>query len=226
MHRWLETWWTTRGRDLGALPEDPIARACCLGYDAYYQAPPPGTWGVEATWNAPIGGVMCAGTLDATALDAVVDGGPPHHCIVEHKTTSQDISPGSMYWRQVVTTDPQVSMYRAAFPGAVILYDVIRKPALRGKEGESADSLVARCLEAMAKEPEKYFQRAYVVRLESEDAAFADDVRAVDSLRRLPLLPRNPASCFEYGSRCGYYSVCWEGASLDGPEFRDQDGNR
>ena len=219
VHRWLEGWWSGSAVEL---PEDPIARACCLGYDAYWQHPLEGRWLTEASWRAELGGVACAGTLDAVAGDA----------IVEHKTTSQDITPGSMYWRQVVTTDVQVSMYRAAFPGATILYDVIRKPALRplraGKPNEeSAEEFVARCIAAMAEEPEKYFQRATVVRLESEDEAFARDVVSVDRLRRGSEHPRSAGNCFAYGSRCGYFDVCWGSASLsDDSVFRDQDAGR
>lgn len=225
VHVWLALWWA--GQTSIALPEDPIARACCIAYGAYYGGPPTrvsGTWNVEQRWTAVVGGVACEGTVDAASAPELTE-------IVEHKTTSQDISPGSLYWRQVVTTDPQVSMYRAAFPRAKILYDVIRKPALRklreGKPNEETEAeFVARCVEAMAKEPERYFQRAYVVRLESEDEAFARDVVSIDRLRHGSEFPRNPASCFAFGGRCGHYSVCWEGADLMGPEFRDQDEGR
>lgn len=71
--------------------------------------------------------VRVAGTLDGvnfgenpTTQDDLV--------ILEHKTTSEDITPGSPYWARVITTDVQVSLYRAAFPRARIVYDVIRKP--------------------------------------------------------------------------------------------------
>ena len=228
VHEWLAGWWmgaSGESHDSGqALPDDPIARACCIGYAAVYQAPDLANVQVEVPWTATIGGVPCAGTLDAHGTETGADG---VLVIVEHKTTSLDISPGSLYWRQVVTTDPQVSMYRAAFPGAKVLYDVLRKPALRQKTTENEDQFVARCVEAMALDPAHYFQRAYVVRLEAEDEAFAEDVRAIDALRRLPLLPRNPASCFAYGRRCDWFPVCWEGASLaDDSLFTDQDANR
>jgi hypothetical protein len=122
-------------------------------------------------------------------------------------------------------------MYRTAFPGAKVLYDVIRKPALshlrKGKPNEETDDeLVVRCVEAMVTDPARYFQRAYVVRLEAEDEAFASDIVSVDRLRRGGEYPRNPASCFAFGGRCAYFEVCWSGMSLAGPEFRDQDANR
>lgn len=220
VHEYLAHWWA--GESAIALPEDPIARACCIGYGAYWGSPPAAlSIQVEHPWKAALGSVECAGTLDALM---VLDG---EDVIVEHKTTSQDITPGSMYWRQVVTTDAQVSMYRAAFPGAKIVYDVIRKPALRQKQNETADQFVARCIEAMAKEPERYFQRATVVRLESEDEAFARDVVSIDRLRRGKDHPRNPASCFAYGTRCGYFDTCWGAVPLsDDGVYRDQDEGR
>lgn len=226
VHEWLARWWSAG--DATTLPEDPIARACCIGYAAVYEGPDLANVSVEVPWQATIGGVPCAGTLDAMGTGT----GPSSEqdaslVIVEHKTTSQDISPGSVYWRSVVTTDPQVSMYRAAFPRAKILYDVIRKPALRQKTAETYDELVGRCVEAMVADPTRCFRRAYIVRLEAEDAQFAADVQAIDAMRRLPMLPRNPASCFAYGQRCDYFDCCWSNASIDdSTKFRDQDENR
>lgn len=48
--------------------------------------------------------------------------------VVEHKTTSADITPGSPYWRRL-TLDAQVSLYLGG--AGSLLYDVIRKPTLR-----------------------------------------------------------------------------------------------
>ena len=207
VHSYLEDWWRGYMHTCCDLPTEPLSQACCIAYDAYWGKPPVGAWYTEGYWVSKVGNVNCAGTVDA--IDSV------QNTIVEHKTTSQDISPGSMYWRQVVTTDVQVSMYRAAFPGATILYDVIRKPALRQKKDESEQDFVVRLVEAMAAKPEEYFQRATVVRLESEDEAFYADLVSVDRLRHGKEHPRNPANCFNYGSRCEYFDVCWGSQSLD-----------
>jgi hypothetical protein len=218
VHLFLNEWWHLGGvpDDLHGIdiPDDPIARACCLGYAAYYLQPPNAlSILVEHPFTCRVGGVECAGTVDALM---VLNG---ETVIVEHKTTSSDITPGSSYWQQVSTTNLQVSMYAAAFPGARVLYDVIRKPLLRklrqGKSNEETDDeLVARCLAAMAEEPERYFRRATIVRLEHEHAAFARDLALVDAQRRAPEQPRNPSSCMSFGRRCSYYPVCWNGASL------------
>lgn len=234
VHVWLSHWWM--GEDASPwLPEDPAVLAACLGYDAVYGSSASSRGSphlrevrVNVPFEAVVGGVRCAGTLDALGRDdrdALV--------IVEHKTTSSDIAPGEVYWRQVVTTDLQVSMYQAAFPGSTILYDVLRKPTIRQRKVptktlpvETDEEYVARCLEWIEDDHARYYQRATVVRLESEDEAFARDVRLVDALRRLPQAPRNSASCFSYGTRCGYHDVCWGSASLLDPEFTDQEASR
>lgn len=48
--------------------------------------------------------------------------------VVEHKTTSADITPGSPYWRRLAL-DAQVSLYLGG--AGSLLYDVIKKPSLR-----------------------------------------------------------------------------------------------
>lgn len=214
VHQWLAGAWSGVP---AALPEDPIAQACCLGYAARYgrQVTDLQQVQVEVGWEGLVGGVECAGELDAIGYES--DG---QEVIVDHKTTSRDISPGSSYWSEIVTGNVQVSMYAAAHPGAKLMWDVIRKPALRklraGKPNEETDAqLVVRCLEAMAEDPARYFARVTVVRLEHEHAAFAEDVAAVDALRRGGPNPRNPSSCHSFGRLCRYHSVCYGNVSLD-----------
>jgi len=219
VHKWLQEWWILQ--NWLVYPEDPIARACCIGYHAYWGEPDLKNVEVELPWSAEVGGVPCAGTLDAIGTD---DDG--HVVIVEHKTTGHDITPGSVYWRQRVTADVQVSMYLAAFPDATVVYDVIRKPSLRLKKDETEDQFVTRCVVAMADEPDKYFQRQTVVRLEHEHKAFAEDVRLIDDRRRLPFQPRATGACFDYGKRCPYWGVCFEGEDINGPEFQENTHGR
>lgn len=69
------------------------------------------------------------GALDALAR---LDGKLIH---VEHKTTSDDISAGTDYWRMVSALDSQVSTYQSALKSlgleAETLYDVVRKVELK-----------------------------------------------------------------------------------------------
>src|SRR5262249_30411972 len=68
--------------------------------------------------------------------------------LLEHKTCSEDLSPGSPYWKRL-TIDSQISGYLLAscllgrkLTG--VLYDVIRKPEIRPKKLGLKDSFVFR----------------------------------------------------------------------------------
>lgn len=155
--------------------------------------------------------------------------------VMEHKTSSEDIGLGSLYWRKL-TLDAQISNYivgaRAlGFEPEGVLYDVLRKPALRPLEANSKraqeESPLAyrdRMLAAIAEKPDHYFQRGVVVRLEEEerDAAFdvwqvADQIRLSRNANRWP---RNVDSCSQYNRLCDYWSVCaGEGSITDGALF-------
>jgi hypothetical protein len=75
--------------------------------------------------------------------------------------------------------------------------------------------------EAVASDPNSYFLRAEVVRLEEEmREAMADVWQLGVSLREnmnAGRFPRNPDSCVSYGRTCQYFGVCSGEASLDDP---------
>lgn len=171
---------------------------------------------VERAFDAPIRrltGRKAARMRLAGKLDALVrrrsDGAV---LIVEHKSTSADLSPGSTYWQRL-RVDSQVSVY---FDGAAslghgeiagCLYDVIKKPEIRplkatpvelrkftaaGRlyanqraEDETPEEFKARLVEALAEAPELYFQRQDVVRLDAELAASRRDTWETAELIRL-----------------------------------------
>lgn len=159
---------------------------------------------------------------------------------VEHKTTSSDIEPGGAYWKRL-TLDTQVSQYLGAGEGVDgMLYDVIRKPGLRPykatppderkytkagtiyasqrENDETPSEYEARLVEDIAANPNKYYQRGVVVRLEHETIEAARDTWLVaGSIResvRLNAWPRNPGACDSYGRTCDYWQVCAGQASL------------
>lgn len=157
VHQGLEQWW----RAAGLLPDEQLAltlavitpdvdpfdaakaRALLTGYHLRWQHEPydvidvevqfelelrnPATGAASRTWRL-------AGKIDVLVKDRR-DGLVK---LVEHKTTSEDISPGSEYWSRL-RMDGQVSIY---FDGARSLgkepaecvYDVLFKPALRPKQ--------------------------------------------------------------------------------------------
>lgn len=194
-----------------------------LKVEAEFRAPlvNPETGAPSRTWRR-------GGKLDAIVRERV--GG--RVLIVEHKTSSEDIQPGSDYWAQL-RMDGQVSGY---FFGAeslgwkpdACLYDVLGKPKLRPlgvskkrATEETPEEYRDRCIEEIASAPATYYQRGEVVRLEAEveEAAF-DDWQTAQMLRdceRLDRHPRNPGSCKQWNRRCAYFGVCTGEASLDDP---------
>lgn len=238
IHGALERWWLL---DLAAvetwLAEQKadafdVAKAWALmrGYEAMYagdrdryeveivegefRAPlvNPLTGAASKTWQL-------AGKVDVIVRDRETG----RAFLVEHKTSSEDITPGAGYWVRL-RMDGQISCY---FVGAAALghpvegciYDVIGKPALRPYQvsskravAETAEEYGERIFAAIAESPERYYQRSTVVRLESELIEWQLDTwqqaAAMRDAKRMGVATRNPESCVRYGSACGYLPLC------------------
>lgn len=163
MHKGLEAWWLAwaEGRPLLALEEALAAIALAaqaasffdeataakaellmLGYHARW-SPTMAEWEViaverqfEAPMPTPAGAKRVRGLRVAGKVDVLVrrlaDGTV---WIVEHKTTTADLTPGSTYWQRL-RMDTQVSVYfegvrLLGYEPAGCLYDVISKPEQR-----------------------------------------------------------------------------------------------
>jgi len=267
VHHALEAWWKTAGRDerlaaaLDAIAahapteldvfERMRAEEMTRGYHFRWIDEPYETIAVEKEFRAPLVNPSTgarsrtfarAGKLDVLAADTRTG----ETIIVEHKTSGEDISPGSAYWirREL---DGQVSGYfRGAgalgySPAAACLYDVLGKPKLRPhkatpvkerrftKDGrldsrqratdETPEEFRTRLRKEIGAHPERYFQRARIVRLEAQMAEHDLDTwheaALIRESRRTARAPRNADACTRFGSTCGYYEVCRGLASLD-----------
>ena len=82
----------------------------------------------EQVWKKAIGGVDCTGKIDR--IVTLPDG---RRAVMEYKTTSRDISPGSMYWRRL-KLNVQIGMYQHAADADTVFYDVVRKPTIKPKQ--------------------------------------------------------------------------------------------
>ena len=187
-----------------------------------------------------------AGKIDAIARRWHEDG-TSDVVLVEHKTSSEDVGPGSAYRRRL-RMDGQVSAYH---DGALALghevvgcvYDVLVKPRMRPLKAtpmdarkykqngalyanqRASDETLAeyrtRVREAIAAEPEAYLVREEIVRLEAElqdaSADVWDSARMIRESELAGRWPRNPAACQAYGRDCEYFEVCSGGARLDDP---------
>lgn len=264
LHAGLEAWWLAPSADerldralavMAPRARDEYDRAraetMMLGYtvrwgdDDEYEV-----LGVEHEFTAPLlnpatGAAsktyQLAGKLDALVrkrLDGRV-------YVLEHKTSSEDIGLGSVYWERL-QLDSQVSTYYVGARSqghdvAGCVYDVLGKPKLAPlkatpldsrkykKDGtlyaaqraddESPADFRERLVDAISINPDRYYQRGIVVRLESEESDGAFDTWALARQVRESELasrwPRNPDSCIRWGHACSYWPVCTGTASLD-----------
>jgi hypothetical protein len=287
LHLALAAWWQSTddrlaaGLDaIAAAPADDFerarARVLIRGYDARWSGDPYETLAVEAQFEAPLRNPLTGalsrtfrvgGKLDVVARDLRDD----RVRLVEHKTSSTDISPGSDYWKRLLL-DAQISTYfdggeALGFTFEECLYDVIGKPALRPamipvvdadglkivldangervstKQGkwrqtgdadagfvvqtrpETVDEFEDRLLAHVAENPDRYYQRGVVVRLEAERIEAQVDIWQQARLLREAQLsdrwPRNVDACQRYGGQCVFWAVCCGETTLeDGTRYR------
>jgi len=252
-HLGMEAWWLGHGVEAAIAVatdgvEDPYEAAkltvLLRGYDARWSSESFDVVGVEQEFRAPLvnpetGAASRTFELGGKVDVLIRDG------IVEHKSSSQDVGVGSVYW-QKLAMDSQISAY---FAGARALgvepsrcvYDVVKKPQIRpykatptesrkytkdGRlyanqrdEDESPDDFALRLAEDIVASPDKYYQRGEVIRLEHEEQQYAVDVwqlaRAMRDDVRLNAHVRNTDACERYGSMCGFFPVCSGSGSLE-----------
>lgn len=86
---------------------------------------------------------------------------------------------------------------------------------------ETPDEYFVRCLEAITADPERFYQRGIITRLESEMEEAQLDVwqtaTAMRDSKRLRVFPRNPDACMSWSRACDYLSVCCGEADINDP---------
>lgn len=262
VHVGLEAWWQVTGYGFNAEERmervgeamrahagpdaDPFelarAEALLAGYEGRYGGEVAGytVLGVEQEFRATLPALPFEAPVRLGGkLDAVVRTADGRVLIVEHKTSSEDISTGAAYWARL-RLDGQVSLYylgaeALGYEVSGVLYDVLGKPGAKPlrataaprlrKDGqpyagqrladETPDEYRARIVEALAADPDRYFQRLEVVRLEGERARHLEELRAeVRELQAAAPLP-NPDACTRYGSTCAFMPLCCNERTLD-----------
>jgi hypothetical protein len=255
MHQLLECYW------LGAEAEYPqvdteytamTLKALFEGYRNRWEEYDRNTYesiGTEMRFDAPLmnpetGGVSktfhLSGKIDALAREKNTG----KVVIVEHKTTSQDIGPGSDYWRKL-PIDGQVSGYYCGaealgHQASTCLYDVIRKPTIKplkatpedkrkyNKDGslskacrendETPDEWYERLTADIASRPDYYYARIEISRSDNDLMEYLFDMWAVSreiaDAERMNRWSRNSQACSVYGT-CEYFGVCTGESNLD-----------
>lgn len=191
----------------------------------------------------------------AGKIDAIVETENGECAVVEHKTTSEDSSnPTSNYWLRVLI-DPQITGYYLAaeslgYKPVKVIYDVIRKPLIKlalatpeekrkyKQDGtlysnqreidETLENYALRLKKDIEENPDKYFQRKDVVRLEDDLVEYSQDLWSVGKLikesRNNNYWPKRPNQCFVYG-KCQFYDVCAKFTLLDDESMYQQSEN-
>lgn len=158
-HRGMQAWWEGAHAELTPLESavaamrkvdprdgvpDPVQLIICEEllalYDARWSSEPYEVLEVEKVFETPMinpeTGVPSRTYVAGGKMDAIVrDVRDFRMLVVEHKTSSEDISPGSEYWQRL-TLNSQVSDYFAGgrslgYDIEACLYDVVLKPKLR-----------------------------------------------------------------------------------------------
>lgn len=176
--------------------------------------------------------------------------------VVEHKTTSNDISnPESNYWL-ALQIDPQITGYFLAaeslgYNPKKIIYDVIGKPNIKPllatpvearkhtKEGklyanqrdtdETPEVFSERLRLAIADEPSRYFQRRDIARIETDIIEYLQDMWAVG---KLIMESRNedfwPRRPKQCFNygRCAFFDVCAKCAMLEDESLYTKSENK
>jgi len=262
-HCGLEVWWHQNGvgdfkSALNAALFSPgnfsgydlaKIRALMIGYDAVHNGNDGlVTLAVEKEFKIPLRNPATGRTSRSFSLagkiDAIARDRNGEIWIVEHKTTSSDLSAESLYWARL-TLDEQVSLYVLAarelgFDAVGCIYDVIRKPGQKPykatpaskrkftKDGslyktqrqddETSKEYFLRIAEVISGAPSDFFRRTAIVRLDDEIAAFEVHLwkmaQKILAARKDGYHPKNPSACFDYNTQCKFFPLCSNASAL------------
>lgn len=102
-----------------------------------------------------------------------------------------------------------------------VLLEPARLYANQRDTDETVEEYRDRLLAHVSEDPERYINRAIVVRLEAEEREAAADVwmrgYSIRQAQRLGFWPRNDDACELYRRRCEYWQVCVGQASINDP---------
>lgn len=255
MHQLLECYWLNAEAEFPNVDDEYTAMTLKALFEGYrnrweeYDRNTYETICTERAFKAPLmnpetGGISktfhLAGKIDALAKEKATG----KVVIVEHKTTGQDIGPGSDYWRKL-PIDGQVSGYYVGaeaidYPASKCLYDVIRKPTIKplkatpedkrkyNKDGslskacrendETPDEWYERLSADIASRPDYYYARIEISRSDNDLMEYLFDMwavsREISDAQRMNRWSRNPQACSVFGT-CEYFGVCTGEQDID-----------
>jgi len=173
----------------------------------------------------------------AGVIDRIYRTASGHLAIQDYKTTTEDISAGSDYWLRL-SLDQQMTIYvyaarQLGYDVQTILYDVTVRPLHRPRLKTPADKIrlkkdgtpyadtrledelpaefAARVAEEMRADPDRYFARHEIARLDDDIAETMAEIwhqqQVIREMQRSGRWYRNPGACVT-PYRCAYLPIC------------------
>lgn len=132
---------------------------------------------------------------------------------LEAKTTSQTFIQFKERIKVSYETSGIIWSIRQSHPDIKgIIYDYIKKPAMRKGQDENMHQFGERIMADYKARPEIYYDRLYVTRTDEELDLFEDDLRIsmydIECKYRLNNFNRNTDACYHLNTPCPYLSIC------------------
>ena len=138
--------------------------------------------------------------------DGIADDG----YLVEHKTTSMDITEAYEYELQ---WDEQILAYMLGTGHRKMWYTVIRKPTIKQKKNESSEEFFDRMCEWYDSDTDSKVRLLEITRTDAEVESFRDSLLTLADMmekaeKNQNELYRNTRNCNCFGRRCEFSSIC------------------
>lgn len=181
------------------LPEDPTKECAMAHAFQKYILPQINVVETEKEIEAEIGSHILHGFVDGLQADGTV---------VEHKTTSSDITEGGEYEFGLLW-DEQILAYMFLTGTRKIVYTVCKKPTIRQKKDESEEEFYQRMIEWYDTDTDQKIRLFSVERTDEEVEKFRSEFWSIcEEMESTSNLYKNCLHCNSWGRRCEYSSIC------------------
>jgi hypothetical protein len=174
---------------------------------------------IEGEWSYQVDGNTHVGKRDGWVYSKDYD----THFLYEMKTSGERDQ--ETYVRGL-STDAQINSNILALKEEQkqvdgVLYDIIWKPQIRLRKGETDSDFAKRKIAEYEDNPEKYFRRELVFRNDTDLMDYWEDLSQRFSILTYSTtnnyFPRNSTSCKKFGKLCQFFDVC-DGSIPDATE--------
>lgn len=182
------------------LEEEDFSKECAmaLAYQKYIFPFLPEIRTAEEWKEYDLGqGDTLIGRVDAFTLD---------NALVEHKTTSGDITEEYEYTLQ---WDEQILAYMLISGARTVYYTVIKKPTIRRGKNESEEEFFERMKQWYEVDTSSKIRLLILTRSDEDIEAFRQElINTLEEVKNPKCLYRNTLHCFRWGRQCEYAQIC------------------